>query len=145
MTGKLLMVSNPRFEVGESASLSREITENDISDFANLSGDQNPIHVDSSFAKESYFKGVIAHGMLVSSLISSVLGNELPGSGAIYLSQDLRFLAPVRPGDTITARVEVISWDEESGRVSLKTSVTNHRGEKVITGEAKLVIASYLD
>ena len=133
------------YMVGESASLSREISQADILDFASLSGDLNPIHVDESFAKNSFFGGIIAHGMLVSSLISSVLGNELPGPGAIYLSQDLRFLAPVRPGDTVTATVEVISWDEESGRISLSTVVSNQKDDQVITGQAKLIMASFLE
>jgi len=138
------MKKNHQFAIGNNASLSRKITHKEILDFAKISGDQNPIHVDNAFAKQSYFGGVIAHGMLVSSLISSVLGNELPGPGSIYLSQDLRFLAPVRPGDMITATVEVISWDEESGKISLKTIVENDRGDMVIKGEARLVMASFL-
>ena len=90
-------------KVGQKASISRKITEKDILDFANIVGDFNPIHVDEKFAKKSIFKGNIAHGMLTASLISAVLGNKLPGPGYIYLKQELKFLKPVFPDDTITA------------------------------------------
>jgi len=90
------------------------------------------------------FGGRIAHGMLVASLISAVLGTRLPGPGAIYLSQQLRFLAPVRPGDEVTARVSVTAWDPEKGRVTLLTEVANKKGIAVIAGEAQLVMSSYL-
>ena len=96
------------------------------------------------YAKSTIFGGRIAHGMLVAGLISAVLGTILPGPGAIYLSQQLRFLAPVRPGDEVTARVKVTGWDPDKGRVTLFTEVANKKGIAVIAGEAKLVMSSHL-
>jgi 3-hydroxybutyryl-CoA dehydratase len=90
------------------------------------------------------FGGRIAHGILVTGLISAVLGNVLPGPGAIYMSQQLRFLAPVRPGDEATARAKVTEWDSEKGRITLLTEVTNQDGVTVITGEARLVMSSFI-
>lgn len=132
------------FSIGESSSASMVISEADIMAYAQLIGDMNPVHVDEAFAQASFFRGRIAHGMLVAGLISSVLGNQLPGPGAIYLNQELKFLAPVRPGDEVTARVEVTAWNQETGRVTLQTEVTNQAGDKVIVGEARLVMASRL-
>ena len=96
------------FKIGDAAWARRTITEADLINFAGISGDFNPIHTDEVFAKETVFKGRIAHGAFTASFISNVLGNQLPGPGGIYVRQDLRFLAPVRIGDTITTRVEVI-------------------------------------
>lgn len=132
------------FTPGETAARSMLITLDTIDQYAALTGDQNPVHVDPAYAEKSFFKGQIAHGMLVSSLISSVLGNQLPGPGCVYLSQTLKFVAPVRPGDRVTAQVIVSGWDPEKGRVSLDTVVTNQRGEQVVVGEARLVMAAFL-
>ena len=138
------MQTRASFSIGETATITRQFTQADIDAFAQLSGDTNPVHLDEAYARTTYFGGRIAHGMLVVSLISSLLGNTLPGPGCIYLGQDLKFLAPVRPGDTVTARVEVTAWDEEKGRIRLLTEVRNQDGVVVITGEARLVMASYL-
>ncbi len=128
------------FSIGEEASLSRKITLGLIKAFARVSGDLNPVHLDEEYAKRTRFGGRIAHGMLAASLVSAVLGTQLPGAGAIYLSQQIRFLAPVRPGDTITARVRVTDWDGEKRRLTLLTEVVNDQGTTVATGEAKLLV-----
>jgi 3-hydroxybutyryl-CoA dehydratase len=94
-------------KVGDSASLTKTITDADIRAFAELSGDRNPIHLDDEYAATTRFGRRIAHGMLTASLISTVLGTELPGIGTVYLSQNSQFVAPVYPGDTVTARVTV--------------------------------------
>lgn len=132
------------FTVGEQASLTKTITDEDIQTFARISGDTNPLHLDDAYAQTTRFKGRIAHGMLVAGLISAVLGTKLPGPGAIYLGQDLRFVAPVRPGDTLTATVRVESWDDVKGRVTLATNVTNQEGRPVVTGEARMVMSRFL-
>ena len=132
------------FTIGEEAKLTRVITSEDIRSFAQLTGDMNPLHIDGDYAKSSYFRGRIAHGMFISSLISSILGNELPGHGSIYQSQELKFLAPVRPGDEITARVLVQEWNPNKGKITLLTDVVNQDNDLVITGQAKLVISAFL-
>jgi len=132
------------FEIGEEASCSKTISDADIRAFATISGDENPIHLDEAYAQGTPFGGRIAHGMLVASLISAVLGNQLPGPGAIYLSQTLRFLMPVRPGDTVTAKVRVTEWDNLKGRVTLLTEVLDSQANVIITGEAKLVMSAFL-
>jgi 3-hydroxybutyryl-CoA dehydratase len=132
------------FTVGEEATLTRIISDDDIKTFARISSDDNPVHVNDDYAKGTMFKGRIAHGILVAGLISAVLGTMLPGPGAIYLSQQLRFRAPVRPGDQVTASAKVTEWDPEKGRVTLSTEVKNQEGIDVISGEARLVMSSYL-
>ena len=132
------------FAVGEEATQSRTIQIVDIESFARISGDDNPIHLDDAYASSTRFRGRIAHGMLGAGLIAAVLGTKLPGPGAIYLSQQLRFLAPVFPGDTVTARAKVTEWDVAKGRVTLSTEVLNGKGVSVITGEARLVMQSFL-
>jgi acyl dehydratase len=132
------------FSIGESGVLSRVITLEDILAYARISGDMNPVHTDPEYASTTYFGGQIAHGMLVASLISSVLGNQLPGPGAIYLSQELKFKAPVRPGDEVLARVTVVEWDSETGRIGLETEVLNQKGKAVITGLARLIMSSFI-
>jgi len=133
------------FAIGEEATLSKTITDADIRAFAQISGDENPLHLDDKYARGTFFGGRIAHGMLVSGLISAVLGTKLPGPGAVYLGQQLRFLAPVRPGDTVTAHVKVTEWDSTKGRVTLLTEVLSHEGVAVITGEAKLAMSAFLE
>jgi 3-hydroxybutyryl-CoA dehydratase len=132
------------FTIGEEATLTKIITDEEIETFARISGDYNPIHVNDDYAKGTMFGGRIAHGMLVAGLISAVLGSKLPGPGSIYMNQELRFLAPVRPGERITARAQVTDWDETKGRVKLSTEVTNQEGEVVISGEARLAMSSFL-
>ena len=132
------------FEIGQEEKISRVFTEKDVKIFADISGDQNPIHVDPVYAESTYFGCRIVHGMLVASLISSVLGNKLPGPGSIYIHQDISFKAPVYIGDQITACVKVLDWDQNKGRLRLSTIVTNQNEDIVISGNARLVMASYL-
>ena len=121
-------------KIGDSAHISNTITETVINDFAKATGDFNPIHLDQTYAEKTYFKGRIAHGVLSIGYISSVFGNLLPGPGSIYLSQEVKFLAPVRVGDIITAKVEVIELIPEKNRVKFKTTCTNQKGEVVVDG-----------
>ncbi len=123
-------------KVGDSAEVSRTITDEDIRAFAELTGDRNPVHLDDEDAAGTRFGRRIAHGMLGASLISALLANELPGSGTVYLSQSLRFVAPVYPGDTVTARVSVSRLREDKPIVTLETVCRNQRGELLIEGEA---------
>jgi 3-hydroxybutyryl-CoA dehydratase len=123
-------------KVGDSAQISKMITESDINDFARVTGDFNPVHLDQAYAEKTIFKGRIAHGLLSVGLLSSVLGNILPGQGTIYLSQEVRFLAPVRIGDTITARVEVIELVPEKNRAKFRTTCINQDGKEVVDGIA---------
>jgi len=118
------------------ATLERTITEEDIVRFAEITGDRNPVHLDAAWAAHSPFGKRIAHGLLTASLIGGILGNQLPGPGAIYLSQTLRFLAPVYIGDTVTASVEVIALRAEKRIVTLRTECVNQQGALVLTGEA---------
>jgi 3-hydroxybutyryl-CoA dehydratase len=123
-------------KVGDSAQISRTITEGDIELFARLTGDFNPVHLNQAYAEKTMFKGRIAHGLLSVGLLSNILGNILPGYGTIYLSQEVKFLAPVRIGDTITARVEVIELIPEKNRAKFRTTCINQDGKMVIDGVA---------
>jgi 3-hydroxybutyryl-CoA dehydratase len=123
-------------KIGDSASFSKTITETDVYIYAGISGDLNPAHLDEQYAKGTEFQTRIAHGMLAAGLISAVLGMKLPGPGSIYMSQSLRFTAPVRFGDTLTATVEVAEIVTEKRRVKLTTTVKNQDGQAVLTGEA---------
>ncbi len=109
-------------KVGDSAQITRTITERDVELFANVIGDHNPIHTDQAYAEKTRFKGRIAHGALSIGLFSAVLGNILPGHGTIYLSHEIRFLAPVRIGDTLTVNVEVMEILPEKNRVRFRTT-----------------------
>jgi 3-hydroxybutyryl-CoA dehydratase len=127
--------------VGMSAVFAKTITEADIVMFSGVTGDMNPVHVNEDFAQDTIFKGRIAHGMLTASLISTVLGMKLPGPGCIYLSQDLKFLAPVRAGDTVTARAIITDIIPEKKRIICKTTASI--GEKLVCdGEAKMMVRS---
>lgn len=128
------------FQIGETASFSKTITESDIYTYAGLSGDFNPVHVDAEFAQKTRFKERIAHGMLTAGLISAVLGMKLPGPGAIYLSQQMEFLKPVRIGDTITATAEVQAYNPDKRILTLRTTCTNQRGEQVLEGRAVVMM-----
>ena len=134
--------NSPRndFIVGEKASLTRTISEADIQRMAEITGDYNPIHMDEDFARRTRFKGRIAHGVFSSGLISAVLGTKLPGQGCVYLRQTLDFLYPVRPGDMLTAEVEVTSWQADKRIINLKTWCVNQDGKKVVDGEAVLLV-----
>jgi 3-hydroxybutyryl-CoA dehydratase len=125
--------------VGQTASYAKTVTEADIVLFAGVSGDTNPVHLNETFAAKTMFKGRIAHGMLSAGFISTVLGTKLPGPGAIYLFQSLKFKAPVRPGDTVLARATITAIDKR--RVTLAT--TCQVGETVvIEGEAMVMVPS---
>lgn len=127
------------YEIGDSAQLSKTIKDEDIRIFAEVTGDKNPLHLDDEFASKTIFKRRIAHGILTAALISSVIGNRLPGNGTIYLSQTLNFLAPVYVGDEITAKVEVLQVLKEGKRLRLKTQVINQNGTVVVDGEALVI------
>ena len=122
--------------IGESAQFSKTISEFDIYQFAGVTGDFNPAHIDEVYAASTFFETRIAHGMLSAGLISAVIGNQLPGNGAIYMKQELNFKAPVRIGDTITARVEVTEIDTDRNRVRLSTTCSNQSGNLVLDGFA---------
>ena len=123
-------------KIGDSAQISKTITESDIELFARATGDFNPVHLDQGYAEKTMFKGRIAHGLLSVGLLSAVLGTILPGHGTIYLSQEIKFLAPVRIGDTITARVEVLELISEKNRAKFRTSCANQDGKLVVDGIA---------
>jgi 3-hydroxybutyryl-CoA dehydratase len=123
-------------KIGDSAQISKIITESDIELFARATGDFNPIHLDQTYAEKTMFKGRIAHGLLSVGLLSAILGNILPGYGTIYLSQEVKFLAPVRIGDIITARVEVLELIPEKNRAKFRTRCTNQDGKLVVDGIA---------
>jgi 3-hydroxybutyryl-CoA dehydratase len=127
-------------KMGQSAEMIHTVTEEDIKTFGDLSGDYNPLHFNDEWAKTTMFRGRIAHGILTAAYVSAAIGMHLPGPGTIYMSQSMRFLGPVRIGDTITARVEVISLNDEKQRVTLKTTCTNQDGKVVLDGEALVTL-----
>jgi 3-hydroxybutyryl-CoA dehydratase len=131
ITGK----SIDELRVGDVAEFAKTVAETDIYLYAGITGDFNPAHVNEAYAKTTFFKTRIAHGMLTAGFISAIIANQLPGPGTIYLKQDLSFLAPVHMGDTITGRVEVIELNVEKNRVRLKTTCSNQDGVMVISGE----------
>jgi 3-hydroxybutyryl-CoA dehydratase len=133
-------MADTSFQIGERASFTKTVTESDVTTFAGLIGDFNPIHVDAEYARKSRFGQRVAHGIFTAGLISAVLGNKLPGPGAIYLSQQIEFLAPVFIGDTITATVEVSAWRPEKRIITLKTDAYNQEEKQVVTGKAVLLI-----
>ena len=126
--------------IGQTAEFSKTVTETDVVLFAGITGDFNPAHVNAVEAQAGMFGGRIAHGLLSAGFISTVLAMRLPGPGTVYLSQNLRFVRPVRIGDTVTARVEVAEVVAAKRRVRLGTTVRNHMGETVIDGEALVMV-----
>lgn len=125
--------------VGMTGVYAKTLTDADVVMFGGISGDTNPVHLDQSFAEQTQFKGRIAHGMLSASFISTVLGTRLPGPGCIYLSQSLKFRAPVKVGDTVTARVTIKEIIEEKGRIVCET-ICSVDDKVVIDGEAVLIV-----
>ena len=123
-------------KVGDAAEFSKTVAETDIYLYAGIVGDFNPVHINEDYAKKTFFKERIAHGMLTAGFISAIVGNQLPGPGSIYIKQELNFLAPVHIGDTITARVEVIEIIAGKNRVRLKTTCNNQGGISILAGEA---------
>ena len=128
------------FNPGDKASRSLTITDQAIQAFADLTGDHNPVHLDDSYAAGTRFGRRIAHGMIAAGLISATLANDLPGPGSVYLSQTLQFKAPVFPGDTVTATVEVKSVRPDKPIVTLSTLCTKQDGTLVIEGEAVILV-----
>lgn len=129
------------FQPGERQSFSKTITEADVTTFAGLVGDFNPLHVDAEYARKSRFGRRTAHGMLAGGLISAVLNTRLPGPGWVCLSQQLEFLAPIYIGDTIRATVEVTSWQRQKRLLTLRTDCHNQDEQQVLTGQAVLSVA----
>jgi 3-hydroxybutyryl-CoA dehydratase len=127
--------------VGMTAVYSKTITESDINLFCAISGDTNPLHLDHEYAAATMFGGPIAHGMLSASLISTVIGTKLPGHGCIYISQNCRFKAPVRAGDTVRARATITEINNERRRVKLQTICTV-RETIVVDGDAEVMVPS---
>jgi 3-hydroxybutyryl-CoA dehydratase len=122
--------------VGDTAEFTKTVSEADIYMYAGVTGDNNPAHIDEVYASNTFFETRIAHGMLLGGFISTVLGNKLPGYGTIYMKQELEFLAPVRIGDTVTARAEVVEVNKEKNRVKLRTTCVKQDGATVVDGEA---------
>ncbi len=126
-------------KIGDKASFQKTISESDVYLYAGITGDINPAHVNEVAAKNTIFEGRVAHGMLTAGLISAVLGVQLPGPGSIYLSQELKFTAPVRIGDTILAEAEVIEMIKDRNRIKLETICTNQEGVLVLKGMATVM------
>lgn len=125
-------------KIGDQASISKTISESDVYLYAGITGDLNPAHVNEQAALESPFKGRIAHGMLTAGLISAVLGMQLPGPGTIYMAQELKFTAPVKFGDTITATAEAVEIIKDK-ILKLRTYAVNQHGETVLDGTATVM------
>jgi 3-hydroxybutyryl-CoA dehydratase len=132
MLGKTIQ----ELSMGDTAQVQKTISETDVYLYAGITGDLNPAHLNEEYARGTFFKTRIAHGMLTAGLISTILGNKLPGPGTIYMHQSVNFLAPVRFGDTITAQAEVVELDAEKNRARLKTTCMNQDGTPVLDGEA---------
>ena len=128
-------------EMGMTRYVQKTVTDRDIEMFAEVSTDRNPVHLDDAYAQDTIFEGRIAHGMLTAGLISAVIGEQLPGHGTIYMGQNLKFLAPVRPGDTVRAEVEVVDIEYAKRRVKLDCRCLVD-GKKVLIGEAMVLAPS---
>ncbi len=126
-------------QIGATASRTRTITDEAVRAFALASGDTNSIHLDDAYAATTPFGRRIAHGMLTASIISAILGNDLPGVGTIYLGQEVKFKAPVFIGDTVTATVELMKYREDKRIATFRTTVTNQDGVLVVEGEAVVI------
>ena len=143
-----MLDNNPRgticiedIEMGMTRYVRKIITDQDIEKFAEISTDQNPVHLDDEYARDTIFEGRIAHGMLTAGLVSAVIGEQLPGHGTIYMSQNLKFLAPVRPGDLVHAEVKVIDMVIDKRRVKLDCRCEVN-GKNVLVGEAMVLAPS---
>ena len=132
----------PTLNAGDKASRTQTISDEMIRAFADLTGDTNPVHLDNAYASTTRFGRRIAHGMIGAGLISATLANDLPGPGTVYLSQTLQFKAPVYPGDTITATVEVKSTRPDKPIVTLNTICTNQENKVVLEGEAVVLVST---
>jgi acyl dehydratase len=132
MIGKTIAELTP----GDRAEITRVVEQDDIASFVDAVGDFNPVHSDRAYAAATPFKVPIAPGIYTAGLVSAVIGTQLPGPGAIYLSQSLKFVKPVRAGDRVTARVEITEVIRERNRIRLQTVCVNQHGEEVLSGEA---------
>jgi len=132
----------PTLGPGDKASRTQTISDELIRSFAHLTGDTNPVHLDDAYASTTRFGRRIAHGMIAAGLISATLANDLPGPGTVYLSQTLQFKAPVYPGDTITATVEVKSVRPDKPIVTLNTVCTNQENKVILEGEAVVLVSA---
>ena len=148
---KLENIPFEELEVGAKDSLTRTLTEQDLLLFAKVSGDTNPVHLDEEFAATTQFEGRIAHGMWTASLISCALATKLPGPGGIYLGQELKFMRPVKIGDTVRVELEVLEINERRKRATVSTNVVNQDGKIVVKGKAdimpsagKVIVDEYL-
>lgn len=128
-------------EIGMLRYLRKVVTDEDIEKFAEVTTDHNPVHLDEAYAQDTIFEGRIAHGMLTAGLISAVIGEQLPGHGTIYMGQNLKFLAPVRPGDMVYAEVKVVDIEISKRRVKLDCHCSVD-GKKVVVGEATVMAPS---
>ena len=126
--------------IGDCESVTVVVSDDKVVQFADITGDENPIHLNEDYARKSVFGERIAHGLLTAALISAVLGTKLPGPGAVYISQNLKFMAPVKIGDKVTAIVEVVGKKDDKKRVTLKTNCFNNEGKAVIIGEAVMLV-----
>jgi 3-hydroxybutyryl-CoA dehydratase len=143
-----MLDNNPRgticiedIEMGMTRYIRKVITDRDIEQFAEISTDHNPVHLDDEYARDTIFEGRIAHGMLTAGLVSAVIGEQLPGHGTIYMSQNLKFLAPVRPGDLVHAEVKVVDMVIDKRRVKLDCRC-EVKGKNVLVGEAIVLAPS---
>ena len=143
-----MLDNNPRgticiedIEMGMTRYIRKVITDRDIEQFAEISTDHNPVHLDNEYARDTIFEGRIAHGMLTAGLVSAVIGEQLPGHGTIYMSQNLKFLAPVRPGDLVHAEVKVVDMVIDKRRVKLDCRCEVN-GKNVLVGEAIVLAPS---
>jgi len=143
-----MLDNNPRgticiedIEMGMTRYIRKIITDRDIEQFAEISTDHNPVHLDDEYARDTIFEGRIAHGMLTAGLVSAVIGEQLPGHGTIYMSQNLKFLAPVRPGDLVHAEVKVVDMIIDKRRVKLDCRCEVN-GKNVLVGEAMVLAPS---
>ena len=143
-----MLDNNPRgticiedIEMGMTRYIQKIITDRDIEQFAEISTDHNPVHLDDEYARDTIFEGRIAHGMLTAGLVSAVIGEQLPGHGSIYMSQNLKFLAPVRPGDLVHAEVKVVDMVIDKRRVKLDCRCEVN-GKNVLVGEAIVLAPS---
>ncbi|WP_371187818.1 MaoC family dehydratase [Thalassotalea maritima] len=128
------------FQVGQTAEVTKSFDKLSVESFAKLSEDFNPVHLDEDFAKQTQFGGTIVHGMLLSSLISGLLGYKMPGSGAIYLGQELKFKRPVYVGDEVTAKVEITHIREDKPIAKIATQVLDKDGKLCVDGEAVVML-----
>ena len=136
---KLENIPFEELTVGTKDTLSRTVTDDDLLLFAKVSGDTNPVHLDEAYAATTQFGGRIAHGMWTAALISCALATKLPGPGGIYLGQELKFMRPVKVGDTVTVQLEILEINEKRQRATVSTNVVNQHGKVVVKGKAEVM------